>query len=319
MSNHYIAWWNVENLFDSEKSEKRSDKLRRTLKSELKGWTESVLDKKLGQLSKIISKMNDGKGPDILGVCEVENESVLQKLVNKISINNRDYDFAHEDTKDSRGIDIAFLFDKNRYEATKVFSHFIQKRNATRDIFQTNLSIKGTKKEIILIGNHWPARLGGEMSSEPYRMMAGENLAYFVERIQEVKGIYAPIVICGDFNDEPSDRSITEYARSTRVLAKARSARSKRLFNMMWEEMGQGKASHFYDGYPNMLDQFMVTKGLLSQKAKIKIKEKSAKILDFDEMKKRSGEPRRFSRPGKRDYDPGGFSDHFPIAIILID
>ena len=63
---YYFAWWNVENLFDIENYEHRSDKLKRTIKNELKGWTEEILDKKLTQLADIIHSMNQGKGPDLL-------------------------------------------------------------------------------------------------------------------------------------------------------------------------------------------------------------------------------------------------------------
>jgi hypothetical protein len=42
----------------------------------LKGWTAAVLDKKLQQLAAIIQQFNQGRGPDILGVCEVENVTV---------------------------------------------------------------------------------------------------------------------------------------------------------------------------------------------------------------------------------------------------
>jgi len=75
---YYVAWWNLENLFDVETAP-RSDKLRRSIQKELRGWNQKVLNNKLSQLSKIIAQMNNQKGPDILGVCEVENESVLKK------------------------------------------------------------------------------------------------------------------------------------------------------------------------------------------------------------------------------------------------
>ncbi len=103
MTPHYIAWWNVENLFDVEDSPHRSDKLQRTLQNELDGWNEQILDRKLSQLAKIISKMNDGNGPDILSVCEIENEYVLQKLVSHSDMSNRNYAIAHENTQDRRG------------------------------------------------------------------------------------------------------------------------------------------------------------------------------------------------------------------------
>jgi hypothetical protein len=36
------------------------------------------LNNKISQLAKVVSKMNDGNGPDIVGVCEVGNICLLQ-------------------------------------------------------------------------------------------------------------------------------------------------------------------------------------------------------------------------------------------------
>ncbi|MBL4664572.1 MAG: hypothetical protein JKY23_01205, partial [Nitrospinaceae bacterium] len=109
---YYIAWWNVENLFDIDGSDTRPAWLQKRLAKELKGWSTAVLDKKINQLAGVIQQMNGGKGPDILGVCEVESESVIERLVNTISLADRDYGVVHADTKDARGIDVAFIFDK---------------------------------------------------------------------------------------------------------------------------------------------------------------------------------------------------------------
>ena len=104
MNEYYVAWWNLENLFDIENSPNRSDKLNRVLAKELRGWTEEILDKKIGQLSKIISKMNDNKGPDLLGVCEVENKSVVEKLATSLTgLAQRNYKVIHADTLDKGG------------------------------------------------------------------------------------------------------------------------------------------------------------------------------------------------------------------------
>lgn len=67
----------------------------------------------------------------------------------------------------------------------------------------------------VVVGNHWPARSGGNLESAAYRAIAGETLAYFHERILEVKGVETPVLAMGDFNDEPFDRSLVEYALST--------------------------------------------------------------------------------------------------------
>ena len=235
---YYVAWWNVENLFDLENSAERSEKLQRTLGNELRGWDETVLSKKVDQLATIVNRMNEEKGPDLLGVCEVENRRVLDRLKEKIdSVRRRNYDVIHADTQDERGIDVALLYDKARFEveADKVFFHTIVKRVATREIVQVNFKSKATGNRLVLVGNHWPSRMGGQLESEPFRLIAGETLAYFNQRIQEVHGRDASIIVMGDFNDEPFNRSIIEHALGTPDKDKVIQAKTApRLYNLMW-------------------------------------------------------------------------------------
>ena len=111
MPDYYVAFWNLENLFDISTSPRRSDKLKRVLKKELKGWTVSILDRKIKQLASVITQMNQGAGPDILGVCEIENDHVMQKLVDALGPLARHYAIAHHDMSDNRGIDVGFIYD----------------------------------------------------------------------------------------------------------------------------------------------------------------------------------------------------------------
>src|SRR5690349_5906922 len=71
-----VASWNCENLFDTEDDPNVKGDEEYTPDSPKK-WTKEKLDTKLTNLGSIIKKMNDGKGPDVLGVCEVENRKVV--------------------------------------------------------------------------------------------------------------------------------------------------------------------------------------------------------------------------------------------------
>ena len=161
MTTHYITWWNVENLFDVNRSELRPSWLAKQLKRELKGWTKTVVDRKIKDLSSVIKQINNNKGPDLLGICEIENENVVKKLLSSLNIPGRKYKVLHHDTKDKRGIDIAFIYDSDKYSYDgKMFNYEVLKRSSTRDILQVNLTTS-TSNELIIIGNHWPARAGG--------------------------------------------------------------------------------------------------------------------------------------------------------------
>jgi len=154
MQEYHIAWWNLENLFDVDNSASRPAWLQKELKKELKGWDQAILARKISQLAKIIQQMNQGTGPDILGVCEVENKPVLDLLVNSLQPLGRNYDVAHHDTSDQRGIDVAFIYDKSKFDYEGQFFCTILKRTATRDIFQVNLKTIPGGNPLILIGNH---------------------------------------------------------------------------------------------------------------------------------------------------------------------
>ncbi len=319
---YYAAWWNVENLFDLENSGERTEKLQRTLANELRGWDDTLLTKKVDQLATIVNKMNEEKGPDLLGICEVENRNVLDRLKEKIdSVGRRNYDVIHADTQDERGIDVAFLYDKTKFEVEpdKVFFHTIVKRVATREIVQVNFKSKATGNRLVLVGNHWPSRMGGQLESEPFRLIAGETLAYFNQRIQEVHGKETSIIIMGDFNDEPFNRSIIEHALGTPDKDKVMGAKTApRLYNLMWSFAVKARGTFYFDGF-NLLDQIMVSKGMLNSEGKFGIDPNSPQILDFEELKK-NGKPRKFGRPSdSQGVDEQGYSDHYPIAVKIVE
>ena len=330
MNAYYFMWWNVENLFDIVNSPRRTEKLERTLKNELKGWTQDILDLKINQLSKIISKVNESQGPDILGLCEIENRHVLELLVKIIrqQLPSRNYRIVHADTEDKRGIDVAFIYDKNKIEVEKdnktgkdlIFSHFVMKREATRDILQVNFKTKSSKKRLVLIGNHWPSRSGGQYESEPYRIVAGETLGYFHQRILDVNekddDRNTAILAMGDFNDEPFNRSITDYALSTGSLLKVKLADNPRFYNLIWSLMTNSVGTFYFNNFPNLLDQFMISKGIVAMK-NFQIKNNSTEIIRFPEMVQgKYGIPINFGRPSEK-LNKKGFSDHFPIAVTL--
>ncbi|MDX1918446.1 MAG: hypothetical protein SFT81_04835 [Candidatus Caenarcaniphilales bacterium] len=314
--NYKIAWWNLENLFDLEDSLDRPDWLQKQLSKELKGWDEEVLEQKVSQLVKIINQID----PDILGVCEVENKPVMDRLSQALNQSGRIYQVAHHDTQDGRGIDIAFLYDGDKFEAEKQFSHFILKRAATRDLFQVNFKTRDGGQDLILVGNHWPSRKGGQLESEPYRIVAAETLSYWMERIMEEKEEQVALICMGDFNDEPFNRSLTDYALAGNSLTKVLNSESApRLYNLMWKFLGEGIGTLYFQNFPNVLDQFLLSKGLLSGQGAFRCLEDSVQIEIFEEMK--SGgiypAPIKFGRPSEKGFNPRGFSDHYPVSLQL--
>ena len=261
--------------------------------------------------------MNGGSGPDILGVCEVENEHVMNQLVQALAQLGRNYVVEHHDMSDKRGIDVGFIYDANLFVVEAQFSHFVVRRAATRDIFQVNFRTRNNRL-FVLAGNHWPSRTGGELKSAGYRAITGETLSYFHQRILDVHGQETPVLAMGDFNDEPFDQSLVEYALSTRSRMKVVKARAPRFLNLMWPLMGQGLWTLYYNNLPNVLDQFLANKNMVKQNVPIRVLPKSVEILRFPEMVETGNYPKpiRFGGMGK-PINENGFSDHFPISVTV--
>ncbi|MCB1761081.1 MAG: hypothetical protein KDI68_15025 [Gammaproteobacteria bacterium] len=129
-----VAWWNLENLFDHEIAQ-RDPALKRTLGSELKGRTAAVRDRKISQLASVIRMMFEGEGPALLGVCEIENETVAALLAEAIALPHRSYQVVSHDSPDVRGVDNSFIVDANTLSVVSTDHQIVNKRRSTRDIF----------------------------------------------------------------------------------------------------------------------------------------------------------------------------------------
>lgn len=312
-----VAWWNVENLFDHENAA-RPDELKNTIKSELVGWTAAVRDKKIAQIASIIDQMFNGEGPALLGLCEVENENIVQRLANSLGAPNRNYQAVGHNSPDARGIDTSFIIDTSVLEVLETDHQSVIKRRATRDIFWCRLKVKATDAEFVAMANHWPSRSAGQYESEPFRMLTGETHAYITSRILE-DDANLPLISMGDYNDEPFNRSMQEYLLGSRDPGRVRFSKSGHMLNLMWPEMfGHDPGTYLFGSDWNMLDHFLVSYGMLRTASNIRVDQDSVEIFRPSEMLGSSGKPRRFSRPSaKSGVDEDGYSDHFPILAKL--
>jgi predicted extracellular nuclease len=310
---HFVAFWNLENLFDAE-SASRSEGLARRLREGLKGWSEEVLAAKLDQVAAGIQAMDEGRGPDILGVCEVESRAVLERLAGKLA--PRRYGVVHAESPDQRGIDTAFLYDTARYEVARetVFTHFVMRRTYTRDILQATFATRAGRR-LVVFANHWPARSGGRWESEPFRMTAGETLAHWHGRVREELGEDIAVLALGDFNDQPFDRSLVDYALATNNRGQVERGREvPRFLNLMWPLAGAAEGSYVFEGQPHLLDQVLAGRSLLSGRGGFRL-EGGAAILRPPGVK---DAPRPFGRPETR-VDRKGYSDHHAVGVALLE
>ena len=340
----YTAFWNLENLFAPANYAERPEWLARKMRGDLRGWSSALFHHKLKQLASIIEQMNEGRGPDLLGVCEVENEYVLQQLCAILNgrIAQRVYQPVHVDEAEAAialpelpGIDTAFIHDSQTLQVNReeIFSHWVIRRTGTRDITQATF-VTDSGAELIALSNHWPSRGGDNLgSSTGFRAVAGETLGYWHERIREIKGTDAAIIAFGDFNDDPFDLSMTEHARATRELRDVTSARSARFYNLSWQYLEQSAIDRrgkqrslngtlYYRSDGHVFDQILVSPGLVKKGGAFRALLHTSRIEAFPEMidSKASPAPIRFGLPkgnARKNVNREGFSDHYPVSLTI--
>jgi predicted extracellular nuclease len=302
-----VAWWNVENLFDTVDDPNKND--NEFLPKGDKLWTEERLNVKFKKLAEVIKTMNNGNGPDVLGVCEVENESVLKRFIDE-ELKDMNYKTVYYESGDQRGIDVGIMYRASILEVTDSKKHTVPlEGGATRDIIETSFKIGSAK--FTVFGNHWPSRRGGKEKSEPKRILAAQTLRSAVDKILKNEPD-ADIIMFGDFNDEPDDISITDHLKATGNKDKFLQS-SDFLFNAMWDVKKEGLGTYNFQGGWDLIDHFIFSKGLFDEKG---LKFQKSEILSFDFLrkydKKKKTKFKPFSTFDGDDYQ-GGYSDHFPI------
>lgn len=339
MTIYHVAFWNLENLFAPEGFAGREPWIEEKVGRDLVGWTEALLDTKLSQLAEVIAWMNDGAGPDVLGFAEVENHHVVARLIEALQplLPDRVYRVVHFDSsKDKRGIDTGFLYDAERLavDDEAIFSHIVMRRTGTRDITQVTFATR-SGRELVAFSNHWPSRSGGHHSeSAGFRAVAGETLAYWHERVREIKGEDVAVVAMGDFNDDPGDASLVYNARATRERDDVAHARTARLYNTAWEHLAQVVTTRdggtrtiygtlYWDGNGNVFDQILLSPSIVRSTGAFGLVPGSPRIEAFPHMvspSKNAG-PIRFGLPkgGRGTVDETGYSDHFPVSVKLVE
>jgi len=306
----YVASWNVENLFDPIDDNEKIDEWF-TPSSKI-NWTEERLAKKIDNLSSVIEIMNDGEGPDILGIQEVEHKSLLKMLVNKISL-KKEYDIVSFESPDKRGIDNGLLYNTELFSLKHSEAIKIELGNGktTRDILHTILDFEN--EEIHIYVNHWPSRRAGLKKTEKFRLATAESLRKNIETIGNFRK--SKIIILGDFNDLPSNISVKDVLGAGTLGRENHSdLESFKLINLSYDKFQQGEGTYKYRGNWNMLDQIIISNGLLKNNHVYYLTD-SFEIIKPDFVIQQEGKYKGTSLPtyGGRKY-LGGYSDHYAIG-----
>ncbi len=306
-----ILFYNVENLFDTSNDPQIFDddfspegKFR---------WTKQRLENKILNLSAVIEAADYSGLPALIGLAEVENDKVLDLLVQSHRLKKANYQFVHVDSTDERGMDVCLLyradiFQCTAYELLEVEFDF-DYRDKTRGILYVRGRLMG--EVVHLFVNHWPSRGEGQRQSEPKRIVAASVLREKINAVKE-EDQRANIIIMGDFNDYPGDKSIVYTLKALDP-----EKNDSDLYNLAAPLHNQGQGSYFHRGKWGMLDQFMVSANFLSEENNLITSIKDLKIVKREWMlyeDYKSGELKSNKTYAGTKYI-GGYSDHLPIYL----
>jgi hypothetical protein len=347
-----VAWWNIENLFDTVDDPISSD-LEFTAAN---GWTDAAFAAKKRNLAHALDELFDGQGPELLGVAEVEGDGVFGELLAEMGTSHLKVVKDPSGTSDLRGIDVSLAYDDRKLSVVERNSWNVHLRYLTRDIYEVVFELTETAERLVVIVSHWPSRRLGREHSEPSRIAVAENIAFLVRDhvrvdaqqyldltaagdLQPVRERWeTPILLMGDFNDEPFDVSVTDHLQASSELdrvigptndidrfeADAATYRNGDtfLYNASWKFLAPENVGTFFisstasgEVFANryqVLDQVIASRGLLKQEG-LRLDPDSVAIYRALSVATPAGRPRGFDRQSLK-----GTSDHLPVTATLL-
>ena len=311
-----VVCYNVENYFDCVDDSLADDS--EFLPGGLRGWNGARYRLKQAHIARVLAALSGWDTPALVGLCEVESRKALTDLVRYSPLRSFGYEFIHFDSPDVRGVDVALLYHPYRFfpiraEAVPVVFADPDER-PTRDI----LYVQGTTMyddTLHVLLHHAPSRMGGEAASAHRRLQAARVLRGVVDSLLAAC-VRPNILVMGDFNDYPTDRSLVEVLRACPV-SDSTVIRPDQLYNLAYPLHVQGKGTYQHEGEWGMLDQIIVSGSLLDAGNRFSTRPARFRVLDaaflLCEDERYLGQRPFRTYHGMR-YQ-GGYSDHLPVYV----
>jgi predicted extracellular nuclease len=307
-----VVFYNVENLFDTKHDPGKDDE-QFTPFGEYE-WDDERYQKKLGRISDALSFIQEK--PVLVGLAEIENYNVLNDLVKQDIFKNQSMGIIHFESPDRRGIDCALLYDKKVFkvidsENIPITLDYNPAFN-TRDILYVKGEMMGGVITHVFV-NHWSSRREGKAETSHKRERAATILRAKIDELTAVDP-KANILVLGDFNDHPDDRSLEKILKAK----ESGYANDGDLINLFYDDNENDLGTSVYMNDWAVLDQIIVSQSIYDGSNKIGIEKRNGFILDNEELlfTQRDGNKKPNSTYGGRRYY-GGYSDHLPVYIIL--
>jgi predicted extracellular nuclease len=306
-----IVFYNAENFFDCIDDSLKNDE--DYLPGGMRGWGYSRYETKQMHIAKVLVSIGEWSPPPLVGMCEIESDKVLFDLTRYSVMKSLGYRFIHYESADLRGVDVALLYQPDRFKPlrSEPISIFFpgNAKSTTRDILYVCGKDSSTDSLHVFVC-HFPSRLGGEAESEFKRIYTAEVLRTRVDSLLKLN-LNARIVIMGDFNDYPDNSSM---CKSLKAANPDDTETNADLFNLMFPLHLKGLGSHRHEGEWGCLDQIIVSKAFFESRG-LRLAESYGHIFnaDFlleDDLKYLGKQP--FRTYSGFQYT-GGYSDHLPV------
>lgn len=261
------------------------------------------LYEKLTNLTRVIVAAGDGQPPAVIGLAEVENDSIMTRWTTRTPLAKWHYKYIITDSPDTRGINIALMYQPDDFRMigwNAVRVNMPKGIKPTRDILHAWGRIYGGDTLDVIVA-HLPSRYGGKKASDQARRIAHQCLRALMDSVQQARE-RPNLIVMGDFNDYPDSKSMKSDFNGYNNL----------MFDLQ-KQLEKGKleyGSHKYHGEWGFLDQIIVNDELLTRVSNSKA---FALPFMFTQDEKRLGVRPKRSYYGMK-YE-GGYSDHFPVTV----
>ncbi len=316
-----VAFYNVENLFDTINDPNKNDEASPIM--EMKGDRGKVYKDKIKKLASVIAQIGKDKSntsPAIIGVAEVENRKVLEDLVNSDELKSKRYSIIHYESPDRRGIDVALLYQQRYFKPVHHESFDPNIYSDGRKVYTRNqLLVSGYLDDemIHVIVNHWPSRRGGEAKSRPLREKAAYQNTKIIEKIKETDE-NPKVLILGDFNDDPINSS---FKKVLKTKANKKDVEEGDIYNPYERMFKKGYNTGGYRDNISMFDQILITSPLVDKGDKDFSDYKMFRAAVFNKsfLTNSKGQYKGYPfRSFSFGSYTGGYSDHYPVYMYLI-
>lgn len=310
-----IVFYNTENFYDTKNDSLKNDE--EFLPEGAKHWTYQRFRLKIVRLYQTFTAIGGGEMPAVIGLCEVENREVLNRLIYDTPLEKSGYRIIHRDSPDARGVDVAILYRPDIFEPDSCtwLNVPLPGNETTREILHVQGRLWG-EDTIHFYINHWPSRFGGAGASASKRLAAASTLAASVKQVLASDPL-SNIVIMGDFNDEPGDESLLAL---NKILMNDAADSIPMLINLSEKKSlidYEGTIKH--KGSWSVFDQVIVSPAVINGSEGCRLVSKRTEIfnrsflLEPDATYTGYKPFRTYSGPGYNN----GFSDHLPVSILV--